>query len=140
MRGLTILEPYAALIRLGRKKVENRKWATSYRGPLLIHAGKGPRLLQFMDDGRDMEYDLTRADMRLGMAVAVAELAACYTRADIMDNKVADNHLWLATHEHVEGPFCWVLENVREIKPIPFLGLLGLWNVPAELEAQIVQS
>lgn len=45
MKALTICQPYAALICLPstdwrHKRVENRKWFTSYRGPLLIHAGK----------------------------------------------------------------------------------------------------
>lgn len=40
MRGLTIRQPWASLIAAGVKTVETRSWSTSYRGPLLIHAGK----------------------------------------------------------------------------------------------------
>ena len=41
MKALTIKQPWASLIIYGDKDVENRSWPTSYRGPLLIHAGKG---------------------------------------------------------------------------------------------------
>lgn len=40
MKALTICQPYAELIVRGLKPIENRTWPTSYRGPLLIHAGK----------------------------------------------------------------------------------------------------
>ena len=37
---LTVRQPWAWLLTHGVKPVENRTWKTSYRGPLLIHAGK----------------------------------------------------------------------------------------------------
>jgi hypothetical protein len=40
MRALSIRQPWAWLIVHGFKPVENRDWATDYRGPLAIHAGK----------------------------------------------------------------------------------------------------
>ena len=40
MRTLSIRQPWAWLIVHGHKDVENREWATDYRGPLLIHASK----------------------------------------------------------------------------------------------------
>jgi hypothetical protein len=39
MRTLSIRQPWAWLIVNGHKPVENRDWATSFRGPVLIHAG-----------------------------------------------------------------------------------------------------
>ena len=49
MKALTVCQPYASLI-VGWpgiaiediKQIENRNWKTSYRGPLLIHAGTRP--------------------------------------------------------------------------------------------------
>lgn len=40
MKALTLYQPWASLIALGVKTVETRPWATKYRGPLAIHAGK----------------------------------------------------------------------------------------------------
>jgi hypothetical protein len=37
--SLSIRQPWAWLIVQGHKPIENRTWPTTYRGPLLIHAG-----------------------------------------------------------------------------------------------------
>lgn len=37
--ALTVHNPWAGLIAVGHKTVENRVWRTTHRGPLLIHAG-----------------------------------------------------------------------------------------------------
>ncbi len=39
MKALSVRQPFAWAIVHGGKDVENRSWATSYRGPVLIHAG-----------------------------------------------------------------------------------------------------
>src|SRR6516165_9385512 len=38
MKALSVRQPFAHLIVTGIKRIENRFWATPYRGPLLIHA------------------------------------------------------------------------------------------------------
>ena len=38
MKVLSLTEPYATLIKNGKKKVETRSWKTSYREELYIHA------------------------------------------------------------------------------------------------------
>lgn len=40
--ALSVKQPWASLIASGRKSIETRTWQTSYRGPLLICAGKSP--------------------------------------------------------------------------------------------------
>lgn len=40
MKALSIKQPWASLIALGLKDVENRTWPTHYRGRILIHASK----------------------------------------------------------------------------------------------------
>jgi activating signal cointegrator 1 len=41
MKALTLTQPWATLIAIGAKHIETRSWATSYRGPLAIHAAAG---------------------------------------------------------------------------------------------------
>ena len=41
MKTLTLKQPWATVIASGIKHYEFRSWKTSYRGPLLIHAGMG---------------------------------------------------------------------------------------------------
>jgi len=40
MKALSLWQPWASAIALGSKRIETRGWATSYRGPLAIHAAK----------------------------------------------------------------------------------------------------
>ena len=42
MKALTLTQPWATLVAMGAKRIETRSWTTNYRGPLAIHAGKGP--------------------------------------------------------------------------------------------------
>ena len=41
MRVITLKQPWATLVAEGLKKYEFRSWKYSYRGEILIHAGKG---------------------------------------------------------------------------------------------------
>ena len=38
MKVLSLTEPFATLIKEGKKKIETRSWQTNYRGELYIHA------------------------------------------------------------------------------------------------------
>lgn len=136
MKALTISQPFASLISSGEKWVENRKWGTPYRGSLAIHAGKGTQYL----DTEEL------ADYPTGCIVAIARLVACVRLSEIKSRdrdpvcrkKViaggTKNWSELARHAHTEGPFCWVLEDVRKLgKPIACRGAQGLWKPNMEL-------
>lgn len=40
MKVLSIIEPWATLIKENKKYIETRTWKTSYRGELYIHSSK----------------------------------------------------------------------------------------------------
>lgn len=111
MKALSIRQPWADLIVLGHKDVENRTWLTRYRGPLLIHASmtfdhgcKGVVNRAWSQEGR----------YRYGGIVGIADLVDCVTESD---------------SEWFTGPYGFVLENAR---PLPFKlvkGRLGLFEV-----------
>ena len=122
MKALTICQPYAELILRGDKPVENRKWCCRYRGPLLIHAGKSRA---WLDTWREIP------DLVFGAIVGIASVIDCgspeYVRA---------TYLTIADNEHVEGPWCIVLDAPRRlIEPIPYRGQQGLFDVPDEVKA-----
>ena len=50
MKVLSIKQPWAWLICVGCKTIENRTWARKYRGPVLIHASKTPASWDDCDD------------------------------------------------------------------------------------------
>ncbi len=113
MKALTICQPYAELIARGEKLIENRTWATSYRGPLAIHAGKSRAWM-------DLEDTIKYPGMAFGAIVALARLRGCC--------RIEDLPLDLRGSEHANGPWCWILIDVRRIAPIPCKGAQGLWD------------
>ena len=130
-RALTIAQPYAHLIVTGAKRVENRSWPTRVTGPIAIHAGKSRKWLELSADGtRDKDYDLPVSVMAFGAVVGVADLVACLPIDEIRRGDHDQRFPWLRDHEHTEGPFCFVLENVRRIEPVPLRGAQGFFFVP----------
>lgn len=127
MKALTICQPYAALIVLPddddrAKRVENRTWHCGHVGALAIHAGKSKAYLS------GDNYGLT--DMPFGAMVGVCDMRGCFQMGVNESTRSAlRSWTWLATHEHVEGPYCFVLAEVRRFKtPIPCSGKQGLWD------------
>lgn len=145
MRAITICQPYTHLVMRGEKRVENRTWQNSYRGPLLIHAGKSRDWLELSDDGtHDELYGIPLADMTFGAVVAVAELRDCVSVARLVGGGLhihrhaRDRWPWLASHEHTEGPYCFVLAEPRPLpEPIAWRGAQGLWTPTAELIGRV---
>lgn len=145
MKALTVCEPYASLICLPddddrRKRVENRRWSWGYRGDLLIHAGKS---VAFIDDEMSEAwpegYELAKSDLVFGAILGVCRIVACPNMEDIRGPKVPDAMAWLRDHAHAEGPYCFVLEDVRRFaKPIPYRGQQGPFEIPDKLVAKAV--
>ena len=132
MKALTICQPYAHLIAIGDKKVENRTWPTRYRGPLAIHAGKSRKMLGATGNVfltfAEPNYGIEVADMEFGAVIATAKLVDCLHIVGIYEGKHDEKYPWLKNHEHTEGDWCWVLTEVQPIEPIPCSGSQGLWN------------
>lgn len=119
MRCLSVRQPWAQLIAEGTKTIELRTWATKYRGPLVIVAGKA-RAKKSERSAPWVEIDGPR-----GAAIAIAELVDCRpaTRSDAR----------AACTAPAEGEWAWVLGEVRPIEPVPQRGKLGLYRVPGDL-------
>jgi len=133
MKTITICQPYAELILLGEKRVENRVWKPAYCGPLLIHAGKSRTWLD--------SYEPLPTHMDFGGLVGVCELATCFTARAIKAKKVPREYWDLAEHAHVEGPYCWVLDRVfRFPAMIKLAGRQGLFDVDAADIAPTLQA
>jgi hypothetical protein len=127
VKALTISQPFASLILFEEKWVENRRWGTHYRGPLAIHAGKGT---QYLDREELRDYPI-------GCVIAIARLAACMPLQSMQRMsptcKIPGTGLTIGdilAHKHTEGPWCWILTDVRAIELIDWPGLPGLWDWP----------
>jgi activating signal cointegrator 1 len=126
MKALTICQPYARLILIGEKRVENRVWNTTHRGPLLIHAGKSRKWL----DEEDVEDAIADGDpLVFGAIVGRCNLVACLRIEEIMSGKHDQRFPQIESRAHCFGPWCWVLDDVeRFAEPIPCDGKQGLWD------------
>lgn len=126
---LTLTQPWASLVALGKKHVETRSWSTNYRGPLAIHAAKG-----WTEDDRIYAAGLARrgvlprADLPRGCVIGLARLV------DVVPTMIAFGLPQWSEDEaefgdFSDGRFAWVLDDVVElVKPQPARGSLGLWK------------
>lgn len=118
MKAITICQPYAHLIVIGEKPVENRTWRSDYYGPLLIHAGKSR---SWLSEGDEERYPLV-----FGAIIGRVLMRGCRTpeRYLVEHPEHADSH-------HVNGPFCFVMcQPERFATPIPWRGQQGFFDVP----------
>jgi len=147
MRALTIRQPHAGLIVAGVKNVENRTWATRYRGPIAICASKAMSAedVRFerqwcRENGIPFPEPLLRGGI-IGVvdlvgiirpattpetAVVVCD-GLLYTTV-LPSDRLPDSMDW-----YVDGLFGWVLSSPRPTKFVPYPGRLGLFEVPDHL-------
>lgn len=136
-RCLTISQPYASLIADGAKFVENRTWECFYRGPLLIHAGKGTQYLTKKE----------LANYPHGCIVSACRMIACVHVPSLQQRihrgmpyrELPISHMQeILAHEHTEGPYGFVLAEVQKLAtPVACAGAQGLWIPSLEVVEQV---
>ena len=129
MKALTICQPYAQLIVRGGKRVENREWATRYRGPLAIHAGKSR---EWLSTEEEVFFSDTLLDpLIFGAVIGEAILVDCLHIDRVSCGQYDAKYPWLRGHKHTVGTWCWILSDVRRrTDPLPWKGAQGLWDIP----------
>jgi hypothetical protein len=135
MKALSIRQPWAWLIVAGHKDIENRSWSTKFRGRVLIHAGKG------MTDAEFEEAAVTFAMICPPDRFQLAEMAKAPRGgivgvATISDCIPASRR---ASPWHAEGAFGFQITDARPLPFVPCKGMLGFFDVPAEVAAQLRQ-
>lgn len=110
MKALSIKQPWAWLIVNGFKDIENRTWQTSFRGLVLIHAGKN-------HDGEpdDWNWPEIPEPERFDYGGIVGE-------AEIVDCISSSRSPWW------NGPFGFVIRNARPLSFQPCRGMLGFFE------------
>ena len=124
--ALSIRQPWAWLIIHAGKDIENRTWYGHYRGPLLIHAGKGMTRQEYSDcqvfvwDSFAETIALPAfGDLQRGGLIGHVEIVDCVTESQSS---------WF------QGPYGFVLKNPCPRTFTPCLGSLGFFNVPSQVE------
>lgn len=104
MKAISLKQPWANMVASGQKTIETRKWATSYRGPLVICSSKKP--------------DISPA----GYALCTAYLYKVRPMTK-KDEKEACIKVYPRAHS-------WFLKNIKPLKPaVPIKGSLGIFNL-----------
>lgn len=124
LRALTIMQPWAQLVVLGRKLWENRPRALSVRPEgqwVAVHAGKGQHPLAAQAEALAPDLDLSNAPRG-------AILGLCWLGPAVPLDVVAEHRQWAL------GPLCHPVSHAMALpEPIPMTGQLGLWRVPREV-------
>lgn len=129
VRVLSIKQPLAWAVVSGAKRVENRRWETAYRGPVLIHASAAACGQADLDWLRTSFRLIApkREDIERGCIVGVVNLV------DIVTRKRAKRYgRWFT------GKYGWVLRDaVTLLKPVKVKSQLGLYRPTPALLARV---
>jgi len=152
VKALSIKHPWAWLVVMGRKTVETREWSPGYAGlrdarrlvgrRVAIHAGKAVdrsaiRTLE------EYGVDLSRADFRPGLIglvrlVAVRPMLSADVVAAVDLRMPGSGRDRLRHVYNVSGlTALLVSEAVRLRDPVPCIGRLGFFDLPAEVLARV---
>ncbi|SFO26002.1 hypothetical protein SAMN05216330_102444 [Bradyrhizobium sp. Ghvi] len=132
MKIISIRQPWACLIITGGtdvqtggtllKDVENRSWATAYRGPLLVHASQRPDAIRPDEIERRFGVRL-EGEQQLGGVIGMVDIVDCVRPH--------------ASRWYARDHFAFVLANPRPLPFVRWKGALSLRTAPAELLALI---
>ncbi len=138
-KALSVRAPWWWFILHGGKDIENRDWATGFRGTVYLHASKSYvlrdldlSLVVILDilekSATRLEKTLLHDDMKpfCGHIVGMVDVVDCVTRSDSP---------WFF------GEYGFVLANpVAFAKPVRCKGALGFFTVPDDVLAQLAEA
>ncbi|MEH1918274.1 ASCH domain-containing protein [Nostoc sp.] len=128
MKAISVRQPWAWGIIYSIKNIENRGWPINYRGDILIHAAK---------KCTKKEYEIVSIFFQR-MGVSIPELKSLRRGQVIGVVTIVDCRFsQVASGWRMAGQYHWKLENPREITPIPYIGRLGIFEVPDDLVMEV---
>ena len=122
MKCLSVSQPFAELIILGKKTIELRKWNTNYRGELLIHAPLKIR----KEDAKRLKIDKKFVTGAIVGKVEIYDVK----KYDSQKQVKSDQKFHFASKNFHDRTFGFLLKNAKAFRvPIPYKGQLGLFEV-----------
>ena len=122
MKCLSISQPYADLIILGKKTIELRKWNTNFRGEFLIHA---PLKIRAEDINR-LKINKKFATGAIVGKTELYDVKKYNSKKEVKDDK----QFHYAGKNFQDRMFGFMLKNSKPFKiPIPWKGQLGFFDV-----------
>lgn len=147
LKALSLWQPWPWLIchpevlaacDLPAKKIENRKWYTSYRGDLLIHAGTTLDADLFTARGKlRVDYWLYKFGNKRGQALynAMPQHAQDYPRGAIVGKATLTTIVTNSPNPWFHGPYGFVLSQATTLVPITYPGKYNIFDVTLPPEA-----
>ena len=133
MKVLSITEPMATLICLGKKKIETRSWKTNYRGELYIHASL-TKIRKEWKDNKELMNLLDNSSLNYGNIICKCNLVDCVYMDNEFINKIKKDNQEYICGIYELGRYAWILENVKILDTsIKVTGHLGIWNYEEEI-------
>ncbi len=128
MKALSVRQPWAYAIIHFTKNIENLGWPINYRGDILIHAAKTCTKKEYFE----------AKEFCQSMGVVIPELISLRRGQVIGIVTIVDCRFsQVASGWGMAGQYHWKLENPREITPIPYIGRLGIFEVPDDLVREV---
>lgn len=128
MKALSIRQPWASLIVLGYKDIENRTWPTNHRGQTLVHAANGMTRAEYDAAMAFAMNIMPRFDWErvgeLGLDFDKVPRGGIIGQVDIVDCVMDSASPWFV------GDFGFVLRSAKELPFRPLKGALGFFGVP----------
>lgn len=135
MKVLSIIEPWATLIKEKKKLVETRSWKTNYRGELYIHAS-ATKISKVLQKDKQFISLVNNIPLNYGNIICKCNLVDCiYMTNEYVENMKNNNYQEYICGEYEEGRYAWILENIIPLEiPIKAKGQLNIWNYYNEFE------
>lgn len=121
MKALSIRQPWASLLALGIKDIENRSWGTRYRGKVLIHAGKG-----MLKSDIEAAQQICLSQGIPFPPIETFERGGIVGIMEITDSVTKSDSPWFF------GPNGFTVKNQRSCKLHPFTGRLSFFETDLE--------
>lgn len=143
MKGISVWQPWASLIAVGAKRFETRGWRAPNRQigqDLAMCSAKTNKGIHLsMTDRRLRGICLERLGslpLPMGAVVAVVTVMACIRMPPLESEEPGD--LERTVGDWSDGRWAWSLGNLRALAtPVPVLGSQHLFDLPADVEAQV---
>jgi len=135
MKILSIRQPWSYLIAHGIKDIENRDWTTSYRGLVLIHAGKNVDPSCFDEDGMFSPEFYLGADLHIKGRVPL--LKSDYETGGIVGIARLVNVVTESDSPWFRGRYGWVFSRAMPLPLIPAKGNPLLMDAPEDIVEQV---
>lgn len=128
MKVLSLTEPYATIIKEGKKTIETRSWKTSYRGKLYIHASS-TKIPKEYKNNKELMSLVDINNLNYGYIICSCDLVDCIEMTKEFIENVKQNKNEYISGVYAKGRYAWILKNIEIIEnPIKAKGHLGIWN------------